>query len=83
MKRGRMLSTEELAVRCWDKREIQNLAGKYVMSLRLRREETILDNCWSEAEDVCLGFNDGFYVGPEAVAAYFLVCADNTAKRAG
>lgn len=76
-----MFTTEQLADRWFDKREIQNLAGKYVTSLLIMRDSTIFDDFWAGAEDVCLSFNDGSYVGPDAVRGYFAANAEITAKK--
>ena len=71
----------ELADRWYDKRDVQNLAGKYVTSLLLKREGTIFDTFWSKRGDVCLGFDDGYYVGREAVGGYYAAAAEHTAKK--
>ncbi len=52
-------------------RELKNLMGKYVSSQLLNREGQIFDQFWSGREDVCLGFNNGYYKGAEAVRGYF------------
>lgn len=62
---------EEKARRWYNLREIQNLAGKFVTSILIKRETHIFDDFWAEAEDVCLGFNEGYYVGPDAIKAYY------------
>ena len=71
----------ELADRWYDKRDVQNLAGKYVTSLLLKREGTIFDTFWSKRDDVCLGFDDGYYVGRDAVSGYYAAAAEYTAKK--
>lgn len=68
-----------LADRWFDRREVVNLAGKYVTSLLLKREGSLFDSFWSDRADVCLRFNDGSYVGAEAVRAYYAAQAENTA----
>lgn len=68
-----------LADRWHDRRAVMNLAGKYVMSLLLKREGELFDRYWSAREDVCLRFNDGSYVGPEAVRGYYAAQRENTA----
>lgn len=65
---------EQLAflVERWeDQRTIKNLMGKYVNCLLLNRQSEIFDSFFSQKEDVCLSFNDGSYVGPQAVRDYF------------
>ena len=62
----------ELLVERWeDQRTVKNLMGKYVNCLLLNRQGEIFDSFFSKKEDVCLTFNDGSYVGPEAVKGYF------------
>jgi hypothetical protein len=62
----------ELLVERWeDQRTIKNLMGKYVNCLLLNRQGEIFDSFFSKKDDVCLTFNEGSYVGPEAVQGYF------------
>lgn len=68
-----------LADRWHDRRAVMNLAGKYVMSLLLKREGSLFDDFWSAREDVCLRFNDGSYVGAAAVRGYYAAQCENTA----
>ena len=64
--------TLELLVERWeDQRTIKNLMGKYVNCLLLNRQGEIFDSFFSKKADVCLTFNDGSYVGPDAVKGYF------------
>lgn len=64
--------TAEFLVERWeDQRTIKNLMGKYVNCLLLNRQGEIFDAFFSNKADVCLTFNDGSYIGPEAVQAYF------------
>ena len=74
-----MFTTEELVQRWEDQRALKNLMGKYANCLILNREQEIFGLFWSEADDICLGFNDGWYVGPEAVAGYYQACRDRNA----
>jgi hypothetical protein len=76
-----MYTTEQLADRWFDKREIQNLAGKYVTSILIKREGEIFDTFWAKGSDVCLSFNDGSYVGEDAVRGYYSAVAANTAAK--
>ena len=64
-------NTEELVGRFEDRRDVKNLAGKYVMSLLLKKEPTIVKDLWSAREDISLGFNNGYYAGKAAVEGYF------------
>ena len=62
----------ELLVERWeDQRTIKNLMGKYVNCLLLNRQGEIFSAFFSRRPDVCLTFNDGSYVGQEAVKGYF------------
>lgn len=64
--------TAEFLVERWeDQRTIKNLMGKYVNCLLLNRQGEIFGAFFSKKTDVCLTFNDGSYIGPEAVQAYF------------
>ena len=74
-------STEELADRWYDRREVANLAGKFVTSLLLKQEATVFRRFWSREPDVCLRFNAGSYFGPEALQAYYAREAENTAAQ--
>lgn len=74
-------TTEQLADRWFDRREVTNLAGKYVTSLLLKKEADIYDLFWATAEDVSLTFNDGRYVGAAAVKDYYDSVADITTKK--
>lgn len=64
-------NTEELVGRFEDRRDVKNLAGKYVMSLLLKKEPTILQDLWSQRDDISLGVNSGYYAGREAMEAYY------------
>ncbi len=67
-----MLNTTEHLVQRWeDQRTIKNLMGKYANLVLLNREGEIYSRFWAAAEDVCLGFNDGYYVGRDAVSGYY------------
>lgn len=73
------LSTEEL-VRKWEhRRAVKNLMGKYVNSLMHKEEPDMLEQYWSRTKkDICLGFNDGWYVGAEGIARYYDTTDHNT-----
>lgn len=64
-------NTEELVGRFEDRRDVKNLAGKYVMSLLLKKEPTILEDLWSNREDISLGVNQGYYAGRDALKGYY------------
>ncbi len=64
-----------------DRREIKNVMGKYVTSCLLCRENTLVDTLFCCRDDISLGFNNGYYVGRDAVKAYFNAVCDATAKK--
>lgn len=66
-----MTELEFLVERWEDQRDIKNLMGKYVNCLLLNRQGEIFDLFFSNRQDTCLTFNDGSYIGPEAVRGYF------------
>ncbi len=72
-------TTEQLTQRWEDQRALKNLMGKYANCLILNREQDIFGLFWSAAEDISLSFNDGVYVGPDAVAGYYAACRDRNA----
>ena len=75
-----MFTSEQLVQRWEDQRAIKNLMGKYANCVILNREQEIFGRFWAGArEDLCLGFNDGYYQGPGAVAGYYAACRDRNA----
>ena len=67
---------EDLVGRWEDQRAIKNLMGKLANVLILNQEERIYPMFWSNGDDVCLGFNDGYYCGAQAVRGYYDACAE-------
>jgi hypothetical protein len=65
------LSSQELLARWEDRRACQNIAGKFSHSYTIHEEEKIYDRFWSRREDVCLGLNNGWYAGAQAVQGYY------------
>ena len=65
------LSAEELVGRWEERREIKNLMGRYAVSFLLKKEKTMFADFWSAREDVCMGLNDGWYLGREAISGWF------------
>ncbi len=53
------------------RRDIRNLMGRISADYSVREEGAIYDRYWSHREDVCLGVNEGWYAGPEAVSGYY------------
>ncbi len=74
-----MYTTEQLTVRWEDQRAIKNLMGKYANCVILNREQDIFGLFWAALDDVSLMFNDGAYVGTDAVSGYYSACRDRNA----
>lgn len=56
------LTLEELVCRWEDRREIQNIMGRYTYDLLMKREKDIFATYWcQQAPDPCLGVNEGYY----------------------
>ena len=73
-------TTEQLCTRWESQREIKNLMGKYSLSLLLERKNKVFDDFWSTLRsDVCLGLNDGWYVGWKSVQRYYNALHERTA----
>jgi hypothetical protein len=64
-------SPDQLLDRFEDLREIKNLMGRLSADYSVKREGTIYDRYWSRRGDVCLGVNDGWYDGADAVRGYY------------
>jgi hypothetical protein len=75
------INTDQLAYRWMDRREIQNLMGKYVYYKMLRDETKLVDDFWADMSDACLGVNNGYYKGLDAIRAYYEAVDNNTAIR--
>ncbi len=65
------LSREVLLDRWLDAREVRNIVGKMTSLYAVRQEASIFAQFWSGRDDVCLGVNEGFFVGRDAVAEYY------------
>ena len=76
-----MRSIEQRTERFEDRREIKNLMGKYVTSNLLCREDTLVDTLFANRDDISVGFNNGYYVGREAVKGYYDAVCQATAKK--
>lgn len=64
-------TTEQLADLWHEQRAVQNLMGKYSNYYLLLKEKDIFADFWSKEADVCLGLNDGYYKGAEAIKGYY------------
>lgn len=75
-------TAEQMADRFMDIRSIENTMGRFVNSLLMKQENTILHDYWSRFEnDICFGTNDGWYTGRRAVRGYFDALYKNTQIR--
>lgn len=65
-------TTIQLLEKWEDQREIKNLMGKMSNCILLNREAELFELFWAHTQaDVCLGLNNGWYIGPEALRAYY------------
>lgn len=68
----KQFSTEQLLDRWEDQREIKNLMVRFANCFLLKKEREIFETFWShEQEDVCLGVNNGYYKGADAVRGFY------------
>ena len=75
-------STEQLAGRFIDQREIQNVMGKYVFTTMICRQADVVDRFWvRQSKNPVLGLNNGWYEGLEAISGYYRAMADNIAEK--
>lgn len=75
-------TSEQLADAFFDLREIENTMGRYVNSLLLKKEDSVMHDFWSRFEyDLCYGTNDGWYTGRKAVSEYYRALHENTRTR--
>lgn len=72
-------SLEQRISRWEDQRALKNLMGKYTLTVLLERRDEVFDRFWSRREDVCLGFNRGWYTGPASVSGWYQAEAARTA----
>lgn len=75
-------SVEDLVGRWEERREIKNLMGRYAVSFLLKKEATMFADFWSRREDVSMGLNNGWYLGPDAISAWFSAIDQATALKA-
>lgn len=68
----RSMTTEELTTKWECVREIENMMGRRTFYGIFRQSDRMFEECWSKkAPDLCLGFNNGYYRGREAVEDYY------------
>jgi len=69
---SRQLNSEELLTKWEKRRALQNLMVRFFsQDYLMRRENKMYGTYWSQADDVCLGVNNGYYQGAAAVKAYY------------
>lgn len=73
------LSPEQLLSRWEDLREIKNLMGRLSTDYVLKEERSMYSRYWSARPDVCLGINDGWFDGAQAVQGYYASQAERVA----
>lgn len=64
-------TSEQLVGKFEDQRDLRNMMGKISYLCTLKREQDIFNMFWSVKEDICLGVNDGWYIGIDAIKGYF------------
>lgn len=71
-------TSEQLVGIFEDQRDLKNLMGKVCFTMLLKKEKDMVEDFWSQREDICLGLNDGWYVGREAVGGYYQALHNHT-----
>ena len=64
-------TNEQLIGRWEDQRDLKNMMGKLCYTILLKQEDKMVERFWSSREDICLGRNDGWYQGRDAVKGYY------------
>ncbi len=64
-------TSEQLVGRWEDQRDLKNLMGKICFTILLKQEDRMVEQFWSRREDICLGRNNGWYAGRNAVRDYY------------
>ena len=64
-------TSEQLVGRWEDQRDLKNLMGKICFTILLKQEDRMVEQFWSRREDICLGRNNGWYAGRNAVRGYY------------
>lgn len=77
---SKQYTPQEMADRCMIIREVQNIVGKVAHCDMLADYDLIYPNFWSKQDDVCLGFNDGYFKGAAAVKSYYDQKLENAKK---
>jgi hypothetical protein len=74
------LTSEQLVGIFEDQRDLKNLMGKICYTILLKQEKTMVETFWSSRDDICLGTNDGYYDGAEAVKGYYAAVHQHTVE---
>lgn len=74
------LTSEQLVGIFEDQRDLKNLMGKVCYTMLLKQEKNMVADFWSKRQDICLGLNDGYYVGADAVKGYYQSLHEHTLK---
>ena len=61
----------ELLERLEWRREIRNVMGRISHDYAVKQEAEVYNRYFSRRDDVCLGLNNGYYKGAEAVSGYY------------
>ena len=78
---SRKLNSEELLTKWEKRRALQNLMVRFFSEDYLQhRENKMYDTYWSKADDVCLGVNNGYFQGANAVKSYYKGISDRLAQ---
>ena len=72
-------TAEQLVDRCLLIREAQNVVGSALHYDMLAKWNALYDEFWSKDEDVCMGVNNGYFKGAEAVRGYYTKKTENAA----
>ena len=79
---NKQYTAQQLAERFVDQREVQNVMGKYVFTTMICKDADVVARFWSKkAPEPALGFNNGWYVGLDAIDGYYQAVSANTAVR--
>jgi hypothetical protein len=65
------LTVEDLLNRLEWRRELRNLMGRMSHDYAVKQEGEVYTRYFSRRDDVCLGLNNGWYQGAEAVKGYY------------
>ena len=74
---------EQLLDRWEERREIMNLMSRYTYCYTIKREKDIYDMFWSHRDDIALGVNQGWYLGPDAVSGYYRAIHEKILLKSG